>query len=247
MSARWDPTSNKDQHFFHTFSFWWRWAWFKDRKKQNSFQILVHIRICNFFFFLFFCLSVLTFFCFVFFLFLFSPCPSCISLRVCADREGRFHQHVYPSVSVRPSVHPCVWTCCVGCLLPVPVPCFLSVGGRGRSRKREQYAGQGRQGQSFGYVHIHGRSMASNKRQHYFRRSNTHTWNRAEVHLLDWIDHKKSLKKQSCVDLQIRLMRWLPLYPPLRSSKPQRFPLSLCNCGLKLPSADTVQTSVTLI
>lgn len=136
---------------------------------------MVHIRICNFFFFLFFCLSVLTFFCFVFFLFLFSPCPSCISLRVCADREGRFHQHVYPSVSVRPSVHPCVWTCCVGCLLPVPVPCFLSVGGRGRSRKREQYAGQGRQGQSFGYVHIHGRSMASNKRQHYFRRSNTHT------------------------------------------------------------------------
>lgn len=27
-------------------------------------------------------------------------------------------------------------------LLPVPVSCFLSVGGRGRSRKREQYAGQ---------------------------------------------------------------------------------------------------------
>lgn len=129
---------------------------------------------------------------FLFCFFLFSPCPSCISLRVCADREGRFHQHVYPSVSVRLSVHPCVWTCCVGCLLPVP--CFLFVGGRGRSRKREQYAGQGRQGQSFGYVHIHGRSMASNKRQHYFRRSNTHTWNRAEVHLLDWIDHKKSLK-----------------------------------------------------
>lgn len=99
---------------------------FKDRKKQNSFQILVHIRICNFFFF---CLSVF---------FLFSLRPFCVSLRVCTDREGRFKLSVRPSV--RPSVHPCVWTCCVGCLLPVPVSCFLSVGGRGR--KREQYAGQ---------------------------------------------------------------------------------------------------------
>ena len=36
---------------------------FKDQKKQNSFQILVHIRICNFFFvyqfFLFFTASLL--------------------------------------------------------------------------------------------------------------------------------------------------------------------------------------------
>lgn len=35
MSAQWDPTSNKDQHFFHCFSFWWRWAWFKDQKKSK--------------------------------------------------------------------------------------------------------------------------------------------------------------------------------------------------------------------
>lgn len=128
MSAQWDPTSNKDQHFFHCFSFWWRWAWFKD---QKSFQILVHIRICNLFF-----LSI-SFFVF------FSPRPFCISVRVCTDGEGRFHPPVYPSACL--SVHPFlprVWTCCVECLLPVPVSCFLSVGGRGRSRKREQYAGQ---------------------------------------------------------------------------------------------------------
>lgn len=30
MSAQWDPTSNKDQHFFHCFSFWRWWAWSKD-------------------------------------------------------------------------------------------------------------------------------------------------------------------------------------------------------------------------
>lgn len=34
MSAQWDPTSNKDQHFFHCFSFRWRWAWFKDQKSK---------------------------------------------------------------------------------------------------------------------------------------------------------------------------------------------------------------------
>lgn len=38
MSAQWDPTSNKDQHFFHCFSFWWwwwwRWARFKDQKSK---------------------------------------------------------------------------------------------------------------------------------------------------------------------------------------------------------------------
>lgn len=38
---------------------------------------------------------------------------------------------------------------------------------------------------------------------------------------------------------QIHLMRWLPLCPPPHSSRPQRFPQSLCNCGLKLPSANT--------
>lgn len=32
-------------------------------------------------------------------------------------------------------------------------------------------------------------------------------------------------------------MRWLPLCPLLHSSKPQRFPPSPCNCGLKRPSA----------
>lgn len=55
------------------------------------------------------------------------------------ERGAPVRPFLRPSV---PSVQPCVWTCCVGCLLPVPVSCFLSVGGRGRSRKREQYAGQ---------------------------------------------------------------------------------------------------------
>lgn len=100
---------------------------FKDRKKQNSFQILVHIRICNFF------LSI-SFFSFL--------AASLLRLSESLHGQRGALQSIHPSVlpSVRPSVHPCVWTCCVGCLLPVPVCCFLSVGGRGR--KREQYAGQ---------------------------------------------------------------------------------------------------------
>lgn len=104
---------------------------------------------------------------------------------------------------------------------------------------------QGRQGQSFGYVHIHGRSMSSNKQQHYFRRSSTHTWDRRGKRSICSTDHKPSQAKldtsryssKSRGDLQIRLMRWLPLCPLLHSSKPQRFPPSLCNCGLKRPSA----------
>ena len=146
MSAQWDPTSNKDQHFFHCFSFWWRWALggVKDQKKQNSFQILVHIRICNFFFFFLF---------FEVFSFFLSVPSSSLEESAQIERGASIHPSIRPSVclcvclSVCVSVHlvrPCVWTCCVGCffLLPVPVSCFLSVGGRGRSRKREQYAGQ---------------------------------------------------------------------------------------------------------
>ena len=55
MSAQWDPASNKDQHFFHCFSFWWQWTWFKDQKKQNSFQIwYIYGSVTFFQFFLFF-------------------------------------------------------------------------------------------------------------------------------------------------------------------------------------------------
>jgi len=111
MSAQWDPTSNKDQHFFHCFSFWWQWAWFKDQKKQNSFQILVHIRICNFFFF--FCLSVF---------FFFSLRPFCISVRVCTDREGRVHP---PRLSVRLSVRPSICSSLCLDLLCRVLACFL--------------------------------------------------------------------------------------------------------------------------
>lgn len=129
MSAQWDPTSNKDQHFFHCFLFWWRWAWSKDQKSKIAFKF-------------WYVYGSVTFFLFSFFFF--SLRPFCISVRVCTDREGRFNPPVYPSVclSICLSVHPCVWTCCVGCLHPVPGSCFLSVSGRGHSRKHEQYAGQ---------------------------------------------------------------------------------------------------------
>lgn len=162
---------------------------FKDQKKQNSFQILVHIRICNFFFFF-----VLSSF------FFFSLRPFCISGRVCTDREGRFHPPARPSVclsvlSVRPSCSSlrldllCRVLFCF--LFLFPASC-LSVGG---AVVVSVSSTQGRQGQSFGYVHIHGRSMASNKQQHYFRRSSTHTWDRgaegfmceAEKQLSWWI------------------------------------------------------------
>lgn len=113
MSAQWDPTSNKDQHFFHCFSFWWWrwcwwWAWFKDQKSK----------IASKFWYIY---GSVTFFCLSFFFFPLRP--FCFSGRVCTDRDGRHHLPVYPSI--RLSVHPCVWTCCVGCLLSVPVSCFL--------------------------------------------------------------------------------------------------------------------------
>ncbi len=38
MCAFWDPTSNKNQHFFHCFSFWWQWPWFKDHKSKIAFK-----------------------------------------------------------------------------------------------------------------------------------------------------------------------------------------------------------------
>lgn len=136
----------------------------KIKKAKNSFQILVHIRICNFFFF---CLSVFSFFA-----------ASLLHLSESLHRQkggASICPFIRPSVrvSVRPSVHPRVWTCCVGAcfLFLFPASC-LSVGG---AVVVSESSTQGRQGQSFGYVHIHGRSMASNKQQHYFRRSNTHT------------------------------------------------------------------------
>ena len=185
MSAQWDPTSNKDQHFFHCFSFWWRWALggVKDQKKQNSFQILVHIRICNFFFF-FLSYQVFSFF----------HCVPSASLEESAQIER--------GASIHPSIHPpvCLCVCLSVCpsILFVPASgpavsgaffCFLflfpasclSVGG---AVVVSVSSTQGRQGQSFGYVHIHGRSMASNKQQHYFRRSSTHTWDRGAEGLM---------------------------------------------------------------
>lgn len=84
MSAHWDPTSNKDQHFFHCFSFWWWWPWFKDQKSKIAFKFWYIYGSVTFF-----CLSVFSFF---------PLCPFCISVRVCTDREGRFHLPIYPSV-----------------------------------------------------------------------------------------------------------------------------------------------------
>lgn len=54
----------------------------------------------------------------------------------------------------------------------------------------------------------------------------------------------KHPSKQSSIYLQIRLMRWLPLCPLLHSSKPQRFPPSLCNYGLKRPSVGTRERGI---
>ena len=101
--------------------------------------------------------------------FFFSLRPFCISGRVCTDREGRVRPPVCPSVHLS---GPAVSGACF--LFLFPASC-LSVGG---AVVVSVSSTQGRQGQSFGYVHIHGRSMASNKQQHYFRRSSTHTWDR---------------------------------------------------------------------
>lgn len=106
--------------------------------------------------------------------FFFPRRPICISVRVCTDREGRLRPPVYPSVCLSvllfiPVSGPAVSGACF--LFLFPASC-LSVGG---AIVVSVSSTQGRQGQSFGYVHIHGRSMASNKQQHYFRRSSTHT------------------------------------------------------------------------
>lgn len=153
MSARWSPTSNKDRVLvrFRLDDMVLKIKKQKQKnQKQNSFQILVHIWI---------------FFVFFFFLRVFSAFWG----RVFAQRL----RDIAPprvGISVHKSVQPWVWTCCVGlsvCRL-LPVSCFLCESGRSSARTR--------QGQSFGYVHIHGRSMASNSSSGgYFRRSSTHT------------------------------------------------------------------------
>lgn len=73
-------------------------------------------------------------------------------------------QNEAPFSSLRPSVQPCAWTCCAWCFYPVPISCVLfaspSVCKWGGARVLNVSWTHGRQGQSFGYVHIHGRSMA---------------------------------------------------------------------------------------
>lgn len=130
---------------------------FKDRKKQNSFQILVHIRICNFF------LSI-SFFSFL--------AASLLRLSESLHRQRGALQSIHPSFhpSVRRFIPVSGPAVSGACFLFLFAASCLSVGGAVSVSST-----QGRQGQSFGYVHIHGRSMASNKQQHYFRRSNTHT------------------------------------------------------------------------
>lgn len=116
-----------------------------------------------------------TFFFFSISFFFFSPRPFCISGRVCTDREGRSRP------PVPPSVRPICSALCLDLLCRVLASCsrfLLPVWRWGGARVVSASSTQGRRGQSFGYVHIHGRSMASNKRQHYFRRSSTHTWDR---------------------------------------------------------------------
>lgn len=69
------------------------------------------------------------------------------------------HLHRWKSLSFRggvPSVQPSLDLLCR--LLLVPLPCCLSVGERGQSRSAS--SALSRWGESFGYVHIHGRSMA---------------------------------------------------------------------------------------
>ena len=58
MSAQWDPASNMINTFFIVFHFRWQWVWFKDQKKQNSFQIwYIYGSVTFFQFFLFFFLN----------------------------------------------------------------------------------------------------------------------------------------------------------------------------------------------
>lgn len=119
---------------------------------------MVHIRICNFF------LSISFFF--------FSHCVPSASLEESAqiERGTSIRPFICPSVHLLiPVSGPPVSSACF--LFLFPASC-LSVGG---AMVVSVSSTQGRQGQSFGYVHIHGRSMSSNKQQHYFRRSSTHT------------------------------------------------------------------------
>lgn len=101
----------------------------KIKNEKNSFQILVHIRICNFF------LSISFFF--------FSTASLLHLWKSLHRQRGALPSaHLSIRLSVCPSAHSRLWTSCVECLLPVPVSCFRSVSGRGHGRKREQYAGQ---------------------------------------------------------------------------------------------------------
>lgn len=128
-------------------------------KKQKSSQILVHIQICNFFFYQFF------------------HHVSSASL----DESAQIGRGASVRPSAWSSVHPICSALWLDLLCQVLASCsrfLLPVCQWGGARVLSASSTQGRQGQSFGYVHIHGRSMASNKKQHYFRRSSTHTWDR---------------------------------------------------------------------
>lgn len=140
------------------------------KKKQNSFQILVHIQIWNFFFFFFYQF----FFCFFFLNFNFPPCPNCISGRVHTDWGNAL---VPPSVRLAPCLDLLclVLSSCSHFLRPVCLSVCLWVG-RGQSLEREQYAGQAGTVILAMYTFMVG-PWLSNTQQHYFRRSNTHTWN----------------------------------------------------------------------
>lgn len=77
------------------------------------------------------------------FFFFFQYVPSASLWESARTERDAFICPYYPSVCL--SVHlfiPVSGPAVSGCLLPVPVSCFLSAAGRGRSRKREQYAGQ---------------------------------------------------------------------------------------------------------
>lgn len=79
----------------------------------------------------------------------------------------------------------------------------------------------------------------SNTQQHYFRRSSTHTWDtRGGQEVRRWPDEPNTGEAVTRCrgHSPIRPTRWLPLCLPLRSSRPRRFPPSLCNCELKPPS-----------
>lgn len=117
---------------------------FKIKKKQNSFQILVHIQIWNFF-----SISFSSFFILIFHR---VPSASLVeSTQIEGGRRG--------SALVRPIRS----ASCLDLLCRVLSSCshfLLPVCEWGGARVLSASSTQGRQGQSFGYVHIHGRSMA---------------------------------------------------------------------------------------